>query len=128
MFFSDRVCISADRKHAMTMTFHETVMALLSFISTYFPFPYISVTFTYKCFEWIAVFVSSKNLKFHDGLRVLATLFLRCHFRLTLHWSSQHSFKNPTLYTLNTLTEIVVRKLYLLQSTFYHISTGKRAL
>ncbi len=46
-------------------------MALLSFISTYFPFLYISVTFACKCFEWIAVFVWSKNLKFHDGSRVL---------------------------------------------------------
>ncbi len=54
----------------MTMKFHETVMALLSFISTYFPFSYISVTFVCKCFEWIAVFVSSKNLKLYDGLRV----------------------------------------------------------
>ncbi len=61
----------------MTMKIHETVMALLSFISTYFPFPYISVTFACKCFEWVAVFVSSKNLKFRDGSRVLATLFCK---------------------------------------------------
>ncbi len=54
----------------MMMKFHETVMALLSFILTYFPFPYISVTFVRKCFERIAVFVLSKNLKFHDGSRV----------------------------------------------------------
>ncbi len=62
---------------AMTMKFHETVMALLSLISIYFPFPYISVTFAYKCFEWVAVFVSSKNLKFHDVSRVLVTLFYK---------------------------------------------------
>ncbi len=54
----------------MTMQFHEIIMALLSFISIYFPFPYISVTFVSKCFERIAVFVSSKNLKFHDSSRV----------------------------------------------------------
>ncbi len=73
----DRFRVSPDRKHAMTMKFHETVTALLSFISTYIHFPYISVTFACKCFEWIAVFVSSKTLKFLDGLRVLATLFCK---------------------------------------------------
>ncbi len=54
----------------MTMKFHETVMALLSFISTYFPFLYISVTSVCKCLESIAAFVSSQKVKFHDGSRV----------------------------------------------------------
>ncbi len=65
----DRVCVSADRKRAMMMKFHEIVIAMLSFISKYFSFPYISVTFVCKCIEWIAVFVSTKILKFHDGSR-----------------------------------------------------------
>ncbi len=51
----DRLCVSPDRKRVMMMKFHETVMALFSFISTYFSFPYISVTFACKCFVWIAV-------------------------------------------------------------------------
>ncbi len=94
----------------MAMKFHETVMVLLSFISTYFPFPYISVTFSGKCFEWIAVFVLSKKLKFHDGWRVLRTLFGRCEphhiFRLLDISLAQSNKYQPHTFTKNCIFTI----------------------